>query len=185
MRPLVVSIDASERSGVRVTSRGAARTLDGIYREYARYVAAVGVRLLGRNAEIDDLVQEVFMAAVRGLDTRREPDEIRAWLATVTVRTARRRLRARRIRDLFGLDHPEDYTRLAARTADPEQRVLLARVYALLDRMPIEQRLAWSLRHLEGEQLDGVARGCDCSLATAKRRIAAAEATIAEAQSDE
>jgi RNA polymerase sigma-70 factor (ECF subfamily) len=185
MRFALSSVAEADRSGVRVTPRPAEPTLDGIYREYARYVAAVGVRLLGRDAEIDDLVQEVFTHAVCGLDTGRRPDEIRAWLATVTVRTARRRLRARRVRDFFGLAPPEDYTRLAACTADPEQRALIARVYALLDRMPVEQRLAWSLRHLEGEALDDVARACDCSLATAKRRISAAEAAIAEALSDE
>ena len=60
----------------------------------------------------------------------------------------------------------------------PERRALLSRVYQVLDRIPVEQRLAWSLRYVEGEKLERVAEQCGCSLATAKRRIAAAHARI-------
>jgi DNA-directed RNA polymerase specialized sigma24 family protein len=38
--------------------------------------------------------------------------------------------------------------------------------------------LAWSLRHLEGERLEDVAERCGCSLATAKRWIATAQARL-------
>jgi RNA polymerase sigma-70 factor (ECF subfamily) len=44
--------------------------------------------------------------------------------------------------------------------------------------MNVEQRLAWTLRHIEGERLEDVAARCGCSLATAKRRIAAAHAHL-------
>jgi RNA polymerase sigma-70 factor (ECF subfamily) len=44
--------------------------------------------------------------------------------------------------------------------------------------MPIDDRLAWSLRHIEGHALAGVAEACGCSLATAKRRIDAAQGTL-------
>jgi RNA polymerase sigma-70 factor (ECF subfamily) len=48
----------------------------------------------------------------------------------------------------------------------------------VLDRLPVNERLAWSLRHIEGEQLESVAVLCGCSLATAKRRIAAAQQAV-------
>ena len=44
--------------------------------------------------------------------------------------------------------------------------------------MDVDQRLAWSLRYVEGEKLEQVAEHCGCSLATAKRRISAAHARI-------
>jgi RNA polymerase sigma-70 factor (ECF subfamily) len=55
----------------------------------------------------------------------------------------------------------------------------LAKVYAVLDALPSDERVAWSLRHVEGERLERVAELCGCSLATAKRRIAAAHQRIA------
>jgi DNA-directed RNA polymerase specialized sigma24 family protein len=45
--------------------------------------------------------------------------------------------------------------------------------------------LAWSLRFIEGQQLDRVAEMCSCSLATAKRRIKAAQDAIARAIEEE
>jgi hypothetical protein len=41
--------------------------LDTLFRRYASYVAAIAHRLLGRDDDVDDTVQEVFLAAIRGL----------------------------------------------------------------------------------------------------------------------
>ncbi len=158
---------------------------DSVFRRYAPYVAAVAHRLLGRDAEVDDTVQEVFLAAVRGLSSVRDPAAIKAWLARIAVRSARRRLQLRRVRTFLGMDDLTAYESVADEQASPEQRVLVQRVYRVLDSLPADQRIAWTLRHIEGEQLEAVAELCSCSLATAKRRIAAAARSLEEAFSDE
>lgn len=155
-----------------------ANDLDGIFRRYSAYVAAVALRLLGRDDEVDDVVQEVFLAALRGLSRLREEGAVKGWLATVTLRVARRRLRMRRLRGFFGLDASTGYEQIAAPGASADERALLSRVYTVLDGIPVRERLAWTLRHVEGEALEAVARACECSLATAKRRIAAAQARL-------
>src|SRR5882724_4133635 len=88
--------------------------LEAVFRGHARYVAAIALRLLGCDDEVDDVVQEVFVAAMRGLHTLREPAAIRGWLATVAVRVARRKLRRRRFRVFVGLDAMPDFARLVA-----------------------------------------------------------------------
>jgi RNA polymerase sigma-70 factor (ECF subfamily) len=45
--------------------------------------------------------------------------------------------------------------------------------------MPADRRIAWMLRRVEGLALHEVASACSCSLATAKRRIAAADTDMA------
>lgn len=150
------------------------------FRRHAGYVAAIAHRLLGRDDEVDDTVQEVFVAAVRGLSSIRNPAAVRAWLGRVTVRVARRRLRQRRWRALLGIDQAIDYETVADAAASPEQRLLIGRVYGALDRMPSSLRIAWTLRYVEGEQLEQVAALSGCSLATAKRRIAAARRRLEE-----
>jgi RNA polymerase sigma-70 factor (ECF subfamily) len=95
-------------------------------------------------------------------------------LARITVRTARRRLRRRRLRRFFSLEDDQTYTQIADPNVSPEQAAELTRLYAALDGLPVEHRLAWSLRHIEGHALAEVAAMCDCSLATAKRRISLA-----------
>jgi RNA polymerase sigma-70 factor (ECF subfamily) len=167
---------AGPRAGV--LSASDAPDVAELFRTYAPYVAAIALRLLGREDEVDDVVQDVFVSALRGVHRLREAGALRGWLATVTVRVARRRLRMRRLRALVGLDRAVDYETMIAPGASPEDRAFLARVYRALDTLPVAQRLAWTLRHIHGDSLDTVAEACGCSLATVKRRIAAAHAAI-------
>jgi RNA polymerase sigma-70 factor (ECF subfamily) len=102
----------------------------------------------------------------------------------VTVRVASQRLRRRRLRSFFGMDDYV-YEQVAAPGASPEDHVLLNTVYEVLDRLPTPLRVAWSLRHAEGMELQAVADACECSLATAKRRIAAAHEAIQKVVGDE
>lgn len=151
--------------------------LESVFRAYSRYVASIAVRLLGCDDEVDDVVQEVFVVAMRGLRNLREPGAIRGWLATVAVRIARRKLRRRRLRAFVGLDVAPDYSRLVV-AAGQDKALLIMRAYRVLDQLPVDERIAWTLRHVEGESLDSVAAICRCSLATAKRRIARAQAEL-------
>jgi RNA polymerase sigma-70 factor, ECF subfamily len=154
------------------------------FRAYSRYVAYIGMRVLGRRDEVDDLVQDVFLDAVRGMERLREPTAAKAWLATLTVRKAHRILRRRRLRRFFGLDEGADYGEIVDPRASASERAMIADLYRMLDALPAAERIAWSLRHLEGEPLERVAALCDCSLATAKRRIAAAHAVLSAELAD-
>ncbi|MEM6958708.1 MAG: RNA polymerase sigma factor [Myxococcota bacterium] len=148
--------------------------LTTLFERYASYVGAVALRLLGRPGEVDDVVQEVFMAAQHGLRHAESEPAVKAWLAKVTVRTAQRRLRTLRAKGFFGVGSEPAYESVVDHSASPEQRALVADIYAALDRMAPRNRVAWVLRYVEGHRLEEVARLCNCSLATAKRRIAAA-----------
>jgi RNA polymerase sigma-70 factor (ECF subfamily) len=149
-----------------------------LFKRFAPYVARIGLRLLGREADVDDLIQEVFFAAFRQRDQLRDPQAAKNWLATIAVRTARRQLRRRRLRQFVGLDNGGPALELPDPQISPEKRALLSRVYEILDSMGVERRLAWTLRYVEGEKLEVVAERCGCSLATVKRRIASAQALL-------
>jgi len=155
-----------------------------LFTRYGQYVARLAARMLGSgDGEVDDVVQDVFWLASRRLPQIADMIQARGWLATVTTRVVRRRLRRSRFRRLFHASpHRPD---VPAPGATPEQRALLSRLYEVLARMPTEQRLAWSVRYLEGEPLDAVAAACGCSLATAKRRVSAAKNVIDEVFGDE
>lgn len=153
-------------------------TDEQLFKRFAPYVARIGLRLLGRDADVDDLIQEVFLAAFKQKGQVRDPNAMKNWLATVAVRCARRQLRRRKLRTFVGLDTATHSMELADNDISPEQKALLAKVYTILDGISVEQRLAWTLRYVEGEKLERVAERCSCSLATAKRRIASAHDKI-------
>lgn len=176
----VVAHDAPAAGGAAATA-----TLDEAFRRYAPYVARIALRLLGRSSELEDVVQDVFADAVKGLDQLREPEAIKGWLAVVTVRVATRRLRLRRLQRWIGLGAAPELETLTAPGATAEDRVLLANVYRELERLPVAARTAWILRCMEGLPLEQVAEICGCSLATLKRRVAAVQVHIDEAFHDE
>jgi RNA polymerase sigma-70 factor (ECF subfamily) len=160
-------------------------TLDGAFRMHSRYVAGVATRLLGRDDEVDDVVQDVFLQARSGLESIRDPGAIRGWLATITVRVAVRKLRWRKFRSVFSSGDGVDYEAIASPTASPEERLLLGRVYRVLETLPVEERVAWSLRFLEKNQIDEIAVAMTLSMATAKRRIESAQRALKEVLGDE
>src|SRR5580765_6621192 len=105
---------------------------DELFARYGRYVAQLASRLLGSgDTEVDDVVQDVFWLASRRLPRIVDMIQARGWLATVTVRLVRRRLRRRRFRRLF---HASPHRAEApAPGATPEQRAVLARLYEVLE----------------------------------------------------
>jgi RNA polymerase sigma-70 factor (ECF subfamily) len=160
-------------------------SLDDVYRRYCRYVAAIVLRLDGRSNEVDDLVQDVFVEAARGIGRLRQPGAIKGWLATIAVRTVKRHLRLRRLRRFLGFDGDVGGLDLIDPSASPLDRLLLRSVYRVLEDLPVNDRIAFSLHCIEGEKMEDVASLCGCSFATAKRRVARAQRVIEERLSDE
>jgi RNA polymerase sigma-70 factor (ECF subfamily) len=150
---------------------------DVLFDRYSGYVAGLAARLLGSgDSELDDVVQDVFWLAAQRIAKIPDLIQARGWLATVTTRVVRRKLLRRRFRALFHASpRPVD---VPASGATAEEHAVLGRLYQVLEELPTDLRLAWSLRYLEGESLEAVAEACGCSLSTAKRRIGAAKNVI-------
>jgi RNA polymerase sigma-70 factor (ECF subfamily) len=159
--------------------------LDEAFRRYAPLVAAITFRILGTRQDVEDVVQDVFLEARRWIGRIQDPGALKAWLTTVTARTARRRLRTRKLRSILHFGDAPEYLHLADGGASPRQRALLSEIYRVLDQLPVEERFAWTLRLVEGQSLPEVAQNCGCSLATVKRRVASAQRAISEALADD
>jgi RNA polymerase sigma-70 factor, ECF subfamily len=151
--------------------------IDALYRRFAPYVARIAMRLLGRDQEVDDLVQDVFVEALRGLKQLRDAHAVKAWLAKVTVRLAVRKLRRRRVLEALRGSRA-DYEHLASPEATPEQRAQLAKIYGVLDRLPARTRVMWLLRHVLGESLQAIVELTSCSQSTVQRKLREAESLL-------
>jgi RNA polymerase sigma-70 factor (ECF subfamily) len=136
-------------------------------------------RMLGADPEHNDLVHEVYLNALASVRSLRDPAALDSWVVGVTVNTVRLELRRRRIRRFFRLEAtvPES----CSPALDPEQHMLVRRYYSALDCLGADERIAYTLRVVEQAPLGEVAAACRCSLATAKRRVAAAIATLRRA----
>ncbi len=150
-----------------------------VFRLHHAWVAAVASRLCGRSGDVEDIVQDVFLVCARKISTIATLADAKPWLRTVTVRVVRKRLRRRKWAAWFR-SNDEGLTDLPYRGLSPDERAMLHALYAALGRLPVDERLAWTLRHVEGATLEEVALDCGCSLATAKRRIARASQMLVE-----
>lgn len=153
-------------------SHGAAERL---FERFAPDINRVVWKLLGADAEHDDIVHDIFVIVWRLMSAGRvsKPESLASWVVAVAVHTVQKEIRKRSVRRrLLGLEKPNMPT---SETLDVESRDLLARVYEILDGLPAAERIAFSLRYLDQRSLAEVAELTECSLATAKRRIKRAE----------
>lgn len=131
-------------------------------------------RILGADNEHDDLVQDIFIKLMAKVHRARDPEALTGWVRAVTVNAVRSELRKRRVRRLFLRAEGEKPDRFKDGIANAEGRDALRKIYAVLDQLPPDDRIAFVLRHVEGLAVPDVAAQCDCSVATIKRRVARA-----------
>lgn len=156
---------------------------EALFRRYAGMANGLALRLMGRDQDVDDLVQDTFTEAFARLGTLRQPEIFGSWLASIMVGLAHKVLRRRRLLVRLGLRRREeiDLDGLLGPWAPPEVAMEARTVYAHIDELPPKLRIPLLLRRVEGMELGEIAALTGASVATVKRRIAAAEETLRRA----
>jgi RNA polymerase sigma-70 factor (ECF subfamily) len=160
-----------------------AKAFEILYRRHVAFAIHLATRIEGSSRDVEDIVHDAFIKAFSRLRDLSDPAAFRSWLGSIVVFAVRSRLRRTRLMNLLGLgrgSEPVDLDSLASPDASPHTRAQLAQVYALLRTRPTDERIAWTLRCVEGHELEVVARLTTCSLATVKRRISRTQAFLDE-----
>jgi RNA polymerase sigma-70 factor (ECF subfamily) len=128
---------------------------------------------LATDPERDDIAQDAFVAIVRGAASVRDPAQLEAWAARVAFNVICNAFRRRKFRRWMSLevlrgDEPPE------RHADFEARELVVRAQRILERLPLAERMPFTLQLLGNADLGDMARLCDCSERTLRRRVQAA-----------
>ena len=134
--------------------------LDTIYERHVSTVARWARRLGGPAIDVEDVVQDVFMVALRRPTEFQGETGVRTWLFRITnniVRSRRRRDRVRRwLSRLYG-PSAEEAIPPATPLESAERREAAARVHAALNDIPDIYRTAIILYELEGLPCEEVA----------------------------
>jgi RNA polymerase sigma-70 factor (ECF subfamily) len=173
--PLFAGDDAALVHGL---STGNLAAKAAFFSRFAPDVERLITHLIGVDRELADLLQEVFAQALSSVHSLRDPNALKPWLLRIATNCARRLLRSRSRRAWLRLfvDAEEEAGReQMASGSDPVARETLRAVYAILNRMPADERIAFALRYIEGMELTEAAAACSVSLATIKRRLGRAE----------
>jgi RNA polymerase sigma-70 factor (ECF subfamily) len=158
-------------------------TPEQIYRDYAARVYNLAHRLLGSNADADDVTQDVFVQVLRKLPSFRGEAALPTWLHRVTVNAALsyRRKRAASKKRLVpefpeeSLDSGNHRTAVRRWSAEPEKQVLEHETYRLIEkaisRLPRLYRDVCVLADVEELSNTEIAARLGLSVAAVKSRL--------------
>jgi RNA polymerase sigma-70 factor (ECF subfamily) len=151
------------------------------YDRHAPHVLRVLRAALGTDDEIPDLLQEVFIRALDRIGELQDRERVRSWLTTVAVFVARAHIRRRVRRRWLRIFSPERTSLQHVEPPSSDARFALDEIYSVLDQLPVNDRMAFVLRFIDGMTLSDAAEACRVSLATFKRRLSRAETRFLEA----
>jgi RNA polymerase sigma-70 factor, ECF subfamily len=126
---------------------GDRRAFGALYERYARMVHGLLLAHADRS-DVEDLVQDVFVAAMERLGSLREPAAFGGWVATIARNRARMHHRARRPTEALAEEMPG--------TSRTDQGLAAAEILAALRRIPERYREPLVLRLVEemsGEEI--------------------------------
>jgi RNA polymerase sigma-70 factor (ECF subfamily) len=171
--------DLDEPELIRRCKAGERSAHDELYQRFRRQVAANLYRVLGDRNELEDLVQEVFVIAFRGLATFRHEARLGTWLYRICVNVALGRIRTRTRRPppigMIDLDSAVHGSSMVDRPESPqralERRDDVARVYRALERLAPKKRIVLYLHEIEGRDLKEIAYLVDANAVTVRTRL--------------
>jgi RNA polymerase sigma-70 factor (ECF subfamily) len=158
-----------------------------LFRQYARFVAAFLVRMGVQRADLDDVMQEVFLVAHRLGGYMPGPAKPTTYLANIALRAATSHRRKGNVRsfvrandELVGnagsdANDPE-------RIADNKQRLEL--LDRCLDRLDDDKRAVFVMAEIQGETVVSIAAGLGIPVDTAYSRLRAARKLFQEAAAE-
>ncbi|MDQ3418745.1 MAG: sigma-70 family RNA polymerase sigma factor [Acidobacteriota bacterium] len=128
-----------------------------------------------------DVVQDVWLRAVRGMTQLREPSKFRPWLFGIARRVVMDRLRARYAEPLM---EQLDLGEIDAPAADDEYDEDLAMLQAGLDRLPVLEREVLILFYLRELSLNDIAAIAAIPVGRVKSRLFRARRLLGSQLSD-
>jgi RNA polymerase sigma-70 factor (ECF subfamily) len=144
-----------------------------LYRAHAGRLYNVAYRLVGNAADAEDLLQEVFLAAHRKLDTFRGESALGTWLYRLATNLCLDHLRSRAGRSNQLTDSLEDEEPVSApgRIGLADQTVTKMDLERALARLPEGCRAAFVLHDVEGLEHREVAEVLGIAEGTSKSQV--------------
>lgn len=180
----------TDRELVARAQRGDSRAFGVLMKKCRPRLARLLSRFVRDPAEVEDVMQEAFLKAYRGLAAFRGDSAFYTWLYVIGVNTARNYLKAMDRRpptsteveaeDAVGFDDGEQL-----RGVDTPENVLLTKEIAIalgtaMEKLPGELRTAIVLRDLELLDYECIARRMGSPVGTVRSRIFRAREAVAE-----
>lgn len=172
--PGVAPVDRqAERDLVARCQRGDLGAFEELYHAHAGRLYGVALRLLGNQADADDMLQEIFLAAHRKLSTFRGESALGTWLYRLATNLCLDHLRSRAGRSRQVTDSIEDEPGLTDASSQglAERTVTRMDLERALARLPDGCRAAFVLHDIEGLEHREIAEVLGIAEGTSKSQV--------------
>ncbi len=178
----VAALDA-ESGPVVSSSTGSVPSFAQIYTRYFDFVWACTRRLGVSEAELDDVVQEIFVVVHSRIHTLEQPSSLRSWIYGIIKRTASNYHRSKRAQGAATLSPPPDidYPLQPSPQELAEQSDHVKLLWELLDSLEPPKREVFVLAELDEMTAPEISMAIDVPLNTVYSRLRAARQEIEEA----
>jgi RNA polymerase sigma factor (sigma-70 family) len=182
---MAMSGEPGQRQQAPADSAPGRAVLEALWHEHRRWVAAVLLAHKPREAELEDLLQEVAMTFVTRVHELRDPAALRPWLRTVAVNAARMDARRVRVRRAALRPLQDEHDQLADPAHARDRRAAEARAeaqaaLAAAQALPEEYREPLLLRCLRGLSQKQIAATLGLPETTVETRLARARRLLRE-----
>ncbi len=179
--------DNHDRELVRRAQKGDKAAFDALVIKYQYKVINLVRRFVQDEDEAQDVAQEAFIKAYRGLANFRGDSAFYTWLYQIVVNSAKNHIVSRRRKtpaytvDVEDAEHMESAT-LMKEQDTPEGNLLTREiedtVWQVIQGLHDDLRTAITLREIEGMSYDEIASVMQCPVGTVRSRIFRARAAI-------
>ena len=174
---------------IRQAQSGDRHAFNTLVVKHQRRVAWAISGIVKSPQEVEELTQDTFIKAWRGILSFRGDSKLSTWLHRIAVNTAKNHLVAQKSRismtDTQRTDDPDAVSPEGIDEEDPERlmagRQIAETVARAMQELPEVERAAIELRELEGRSYDEIAAALDCPVGTVRSRIFRARERIAAA----
>ena len=136
--------------------RGDRAAFDRLVALHAPHVSRLAYRLLGWHGEVDDIVQEVFLAALEHGHKFRGDTSLAGWLSAITLNKCRSHLRRRILKLKWLRSRPHEEPSEAPADAGAIRADTSVRVRAAVRALPARDREVIVLYYLEGRPVSEI-----------------------------
>ena len=173
----------SDKQLVTKSQQGDKRAFDMLVMRYQNRLSAVIIRYCKSSLDTEDIVQEAFIKAYRGIGNFRGDSAFYTWLCRIGINVAKNHLisSARHLRASETSSTEEVENNYDSGSGFTEEVItaegnifgdeLIDIIQSALSSLPEELRIALTLREIEGLSYDDIASMMGCPIGTVRSRI--------------
>lgn len=172
------------KQSVEQMKQGEEKGFNYIYGETYNFVYSRAKLAINDEQEVQDLVQEVYVAVYRNIESLKNVESLYAWLATIIMRQGAKMANKKKNQVLLSEENhgmfeelPDESVKLESDAIRKEDAIIIR---GLLERLPAEQKSAVVSFYYDGLKVEQIADATKTSAGTIKKRLYLARKRLQE-----